>query len=352
VPPLVIRTTGIEDYLDETGQAFIKALIMGEASAGKTRSASFWPKPFFADCEQGRMAIADRKVPYVEIATSDQMFALTDMLKRECMKPYDKRAYQTLVIDTLDAFQRKVIAERLAAERKEALSGWADWGYLDAKMTMLVERLLNLPMNIVVNLHIKERGGNDDDGPTRKEPKLKGDIRDQIANEFDLVGHMSTYWVAEQGERKLKRGIKWAPEPTFPILKDRSGQLPPFTPVVFGPEDYTGLLDAFRAGVDKLEASEEVGRSRWILLPSRSRRTWSAARWSPRPRSCPGPPPRERRRRRPLPRRRRHRSPPSVALIPRQNPRARQLEGSCRRQRTLPHVRRPSRAWNRPSAAP
>ncbi len=224
-----------------------------------TRSASFWPKPFFADCEQGRMSIADRKVPYVEIDGTEKMWAVLDMLRRECMKPYDKRAYQTLVIDTIDSFQRKVIAERLAAERKDSLSGWADWGYLDAKMTMLVERMLNLPMNIVVNLHIKEKGGGDDDGPTRKEPKLKGDIRDQISNEFDLVGHMSTYWVAENGERTLKRGIKWAPEPTFPILKDRSGQLPPFTPVTFTESDYTGLLDAFRGGLADLTPGEEVG---------------------------------------------------------------------------------------------
>ena len=47
---LQIKTTGIEDYLDESGQAFIKALVMGQASAGKTRSASFWPKQAYAPC--------------------------------------------------------------------------------------------------------------------------------------------------------------------------------------------------------------------------------------------------------------------------------------------------------------
>lgn len=254
---LTIRLTGLEDYLQD-GEAYIKALVMGEASAGKTRSASFWPRPIFADCEKGRMSIADRGVPYVEVGTTDEMFALLDMVQRECMKPYAQRKYQTFVLDTLDAFQRKVIAERLRTERKESMSGWQDWGYLDAKMTMLVERLLNLPMNIVVNLHIKS-SKDGDDGPLVNFPKLKGDLRDQIANEFDLVGHMATYWMAENGTRVLKRGIKWSPEPTFPILKDRSGRLPAFTEVNFTEHDYTGLLDAFTSGLEDLDASVDVG---------------------------------------------------------------------------------------------
>lgn len=254
---LQIKTTGLEDYLHD-GEAYIKALIMGEASAGKTRSASFWPRPIFADCEKGRMSIADRKVPYVEIATSDQMFGLLDMLQRQCLKPYEQRQFQTFVLDTLDAFQRKVIAERLRTERKESMSGWQDWGYLDAKMTMLVERLMNLPMNIVVNLHIKS-SKDGDDGPLISTPKLKGDLREQIANDFDLVGHMATYWMAEDGKRVLKRGIKWSPEPSFPILKDRSGRLPVFTDVTFTEADYTGLRGHFTSGLEQLEASTDVG---------------------------------------------------------------------------------------------
>jgi len=43
--PLIIRTTGVEEFLDAAGEAHVKALILGAPSAGKTRSASFWPKP-------------------------------------------------------------------------------------------------------------------------------------------------------------------------------------------------------------------------------------------------------------------------------------------------------------------
>lgn len=253
---LVIKTTGIEDYLDG-GEPNVKALILGAPSAGKTRSASFWPKPIFADCEKGRMSIADRKMPYAEIGSTADMDALLAMLKAECRKPVAQRKYQTLVIDTVDAYQRLVIAERLEAERKEALSGWGDWGYLDGKMTQFVAKLHALPMNIVVNVHIKDNStGEGDSKVTVTGVKLKGDFKDQIAAEFDLVGHMGTYWEAEGGERVLKRGIQWWPDPILPILKDRSGQLPKWTPVTFSDDDYANLFATLISHLDNLGQSE------------------------------------------------------------------------------------------------
>src|SRR5664279_3522204 len=108
-------------------------------------------------------------------------------------------------------------------------------------MTQLVARLFGLSMNVVVNLHIKETkvGGSDDGdgGILVKGPKLKGDLKDQIASEFDLVGFMETGWEAIDGKRELARYIQWQPTPDKPILKDRSGQLPARTSVDFTPED-------------------------------------------------------------------------------------------------------------------
>ena len=249
---LIIKTTGVEDYLDG-GNAFVKALVMGPPSAGKTRSASFWPKPIFADCEKGRMSIADRAVPYAEIITVADMDKLLEILEHECKKPVRDRRYQTLVIDTVDAYQRIVIQSRLDAEKKEALSGWGDWGYLDAKMTQFIAKLHKLPMNIVVNVHIKDHTeGEGDAKSVTTGVKLKGDLKDQIAAEFDLVGLMGTYWEAEGGERVLKRGIQWHSEPTKPVLKDRSGQLPKWTPVTFSVDDFDSIFTTLISHLDNL----------------------------------------------------------------------------------------------------
>lgn len=255
---LIIRTTGFSDYLEKAGGAYVKALIMGLPDAGKTRSASFWPNPIFADCEKGRMSIADRGVPYAEITSSADMEALLDMLRRECLKPPTERKYQTLVIDTLDSYQRIVIQERLRAERREMLSGWADWGYIDAKMSAFVERMLALPMNIVVNLHVKD---GQDDEILVKLPKLKGDIKDQISAEFDLVGIMETGYEAIDGERVKVRQIRWHSEPRYPLLKDRSGRLPRFTEVDFTPGDYDRIFQSIISpAMDDMPESTEVER--------------------------------------------------------------------------------------------
>ena len=259
---LTVMTTGIADYLDE-GSGRIKCLILGPSGAGNTRSAGAgWPKPLLADCEEGRMSVADQHIPYAAIKTTADMKALLDLAEAECKRPKDQQRFQTLIIDTLDAYQRIVITEYLSGVKKAQMSGWQDWGHLDAEMTTLVARLNKISMNVVVNLHVKDTkvgGGDDGEGGILVHgPKLKGDLKDQIASEFDLVGFMETGWVAVNGKRELARYIQWEPTPDKPILKDRSGQLPARTPVDFTSEDYEGLLRPLQEAQAKLSAGTVV----------------------------------------------------------------------------------------------
>lgn len=252
---IAIRTTGLEDYLDE-GNARVKALILGKPKVGKTRSASFWPSPIFLDADEGRMSIADRQLPYVTVKNSQDVIDFLDYLRRDAAQGA-KRKHETVVIDTFDTLQRIIILERLTQTGNAGLSGWEDWGWLDAKMQAIMTRLLNLDMNVVVNVHIQTKQEGDD-GPVFSEPKLKGDIRNSIAGDFDLVGHMGTYWEAVEGERVMKRAIWWSPQPGFEILGDRSGTFPAMTEVNFNEGDYTQLFDPMRAKVAELKASEDV----------------------------------------------------------------------------------------------
>ena len=253
---ITIKTTGLDDYLDG-GKGRIKALILGEPGVGKTRSASFWPAPILADCEQGRMSVADRSIPYVQIDKAADMHALLDELDRESKKPESMRKYKTLIIDTIDAYQRVVTQERLIQENKDEFSGWGDWGYLEAAMNSLVARLHKLDMNIVMNCHVKTvQTGKD--APAMYVPKLKGDFQSQISGDFDWVGHMQQRQIGVDGQRETQRYIRWKPDNRTAVIKDRSGRLPAETLVNFDDNDYLNLFVPIAQYLDSLREGETI----------------------------------------------------------------------------------------------
>lgn len=269
---LTIKTAGFEEYLDPSGGAWIKALVLGQHGCGKTRSSAFWPDPIIADCERGLMSVSDLGTPYAHITSSSDMDALLEVLRKDSMQAPEKRKYRTFVLDTVDSYQRTLVSERLKSERKESMSGWADWGWLNGKMAQLIEKLLNLPINVVVNMHVKDE--KDEDGESSilvKKSALKGESGDTIYRDFDLIGLMETSYTAEDGERVLHRQIRWHSEPKFPMLRDRSGRLPRFTDVDFTTEDYSRIFNAITAGVDNLPETttlEEIGTEDEAVQPA------------------------------------------------------------------------------------
>ena len=254
---LKIQTTGIEQYAPG-GQAVLKTMFIGGPGAGKTRLSSYWPKPIYADCEGGLSSIADRKMPFVTIKNSQDMLDLLAFLKMECRRPYQDRQYQTVVIDTLDAFQRKVKDEWLQANPgSQSFRGFDAWGYLDAKMQMLLTRLLNLDMHVIVAVHYKDKTikeGTGENATERQELmlQLSGEVKDNVFNDFDLVGWLGKYYEAVDGQRVEKRGLTFKSTPEKPFLKDRLHVTPPWMEVTFSDDDYGNLFAAFTSRLDDL----------------------------------------------------------------------------------------------------
>jgi hypothetical protein len=258
---LLIQTTGLEDYAPG-GNARVKVLVIGGPGAGKTRWASYFPDPLYADCEGGLASVADRRVPYATVNNSDDMLDFLAYLKQECQQPAAQRKYQTVVIDTLDAFQRKVKNEWMEKEKKQVFTGWDAWGYMNSKMQLLMTRLLNLDLNVVVLVHFKDKTTEDDNTGKRTHSTqllLQGEISETAFNDFDLVAFMGTYFAAVDGERVQCRGLKFKPTPEFPFLKDRLHVVPDWLEVNFDPGDYTRLFDAIQARVEDMPAGEVVG---------------------------------------------------------------------------------------------
>lgn len=250
---LVVRTTGIEDYLDG-GQGRIKALIMGSPGSGKTRSSSYWPKPLLADCEEGRMSVADRRIPYAAIRTPQDMKALLDLAEAEAKRPKEQRRFETLIIDTLDAYQRTVIQRYLAKQKRTEMSGWEDWSYLDSRMNNLIGRLMLLPMNIIVLVHTKDTQIAQQD---RTMIRLQGAMKEQLPADFDFVGLFDNEFDLVDGKRGMKRSILWEPTPMADWLKARGGGLTS-TPVVFAQSDFDAIRDGIRKALEGIKGGEVV----------------------------------------------------------------------------------------------
>lgn len=262
---LEIKTTGIEQYLPG-GEANMKLLVVGGPGVGKTRWSSYWPSPIYGNVEAGLASVADRTVPYVDVNGSQDMLDFLKYLANECKKPKVDRRFGTAVIDTIDAFQRKVKDEWLQANPSYAsFSGYDAWGYLDAKMQMLMTRLLNLDMNVIVLCHYKDKIVTEGRGEGRTEThqlmlQLQGDIKDSAFNDFDLVGWMDTFWKPGEDSKRIEaRGITFKPTPDKPFLKDRLHVTPEWLEVEFADSDYTNLFERFMSRVDDLKAGETIG---------------------------------------------------------------------------------------------
>lgn len=260
---IVIKTAGFEDLLN-SGDYYLKALIIGENGVGKTPFAAQWPKPLFALCENGHMSLAQSGTAYADIKSSADMEAVLRHARVESMKPIASRSVQTLVIDTVDSYQKILIQERLKETGQQGLSGWADWGWLEGKMGSLTEAIKRLPMNVVVLMHtrdVHEQVGDKDDEVTRivQRARMKGDVKDSIYDNFPLIGLIESTYAAEKGKRSLARTARWQPDPKHPILRDQSTRLPATTKVSFTQDDYQQIFDAISGGLDSLPASAVVG---------------------------------------------------------------------------------------------
>lgn len=267
---LVISEVGLEDYAPG-GKARLKVLITGGPAVGKSLWSSFFPRPFYADCEKGlasvARSIAKRKVKIgkAEINGSKDMIDLLAFLKEECRKPDDRRTYDTIVIDTIDSFQRKVQDEWIQANpHAKGFTGYDAWNYLDDKMKILMTRVMNLDMNVIVLVHSKENETVEGSGQNQVKKLrygflLQGQSKDNLTIDFDLVGRMGTYFDVVDGERVEKRGLTFRPTETMPFLKDRMNITPPWIPVNFHESDYTDLMALITEGMEGIPDSVDVG---------------------------------------------------------------------------------------------
>lgn len=220
-----IEMTGIEDR-----QGPWKVAVCGFAGAGKTMFGSTARQPlfvFFGDNPRLK-SVATRGVPHVKLSNElgvdgtltasvqDQLHALVMHLS---LQEHD---YDTLIIDTGDELFHQMKQARTIKNGGEFKIG--DWGWIGDAYREVVMGLIDLPMNVIVNYHIKTAG--DDEGSSYRELALQGAAKDEAPSWFDIVGALDTYTVTtEEGEDVTRRALIVQSSRLYPWVKDHSYSL-------------------------------------------------------------------------------------------------------------------------------
>jgi AAA domain len=244
--PPVVREVGAQDWASGTAQ--IKILLIAEKDSGKTRWASAYPRPVYLATESTVGAsIATRKIEYengigrphvIDIDSTeglvDAITWLDGLTKPPRRKSGERKRYETVILDTVDGLSRMTKDEWTRLEGAGVFTGRDAWSYLEAKMFIILQRLMALDMNVIILCHVKDFEidiTNASTGKTEKEtrfgPNLQGQTKDNLFNDFDLVGRIETAPMMADGERVFTRGITFDKTVQYPWLTDHFNLTPP-----------------------------------------------------------------------------------------------------------------------------
>jgi AAA domain len=250
---LKIQRTGASDY-----NRHIKLLVCGDPGSGKTLLSSTFPNPIIASAEEGLMSIADRNIPFVKVDAWADLIALKNILKQDKEVREEQLGFpvETVVIDTIDEAQDVLIREYLLKQKKSALQGWDDYGYIKDQTNGMIAAFRNLDMNVVFTCHLKET--SDDTQKVWLKPAIVGGAGDTLGGKVDLALVLDSQMVSEMQNKELvtvdRRVLITRRSQRLPFVKDRSGKLPAEFVVNFD-DDYQRIHDLVYANVGSLTES-------------------------------------------------------------------------------------------------
>ncbi len=237
--PFTIGLTGSEDYSKTINQA-----VCGFAGSGKTIFASTAPAPFYVVFKEKPqiMSIADRYMPIAKVLTQynlDKTKVITPvwdvLLKLVQWLESDKGSgFETIVIDTGDELFKAMKATRKVMNMGKFPIG--DWDWIAESYRGIMARILDMDKNVIVNFHLKNTQAGED-GEIVRELALQGQVKDEAAEWFDLVGVLDSWEEATDSGKVTRRGMLTKSTPTYPFVKDHSGKLPKVFPIS---DDFVG----------------------------------------------------------------------------------------------------------------
>jgi hypothetical protein len=282
-----LKLEDVPERYATAGSQSLKLMIAGPPGVGKTLFASTFPNVCYADAEGRLLSVRKRKVKAVTITS----IAVLDELRAALVQSPEVREkvlgapVDTIVLDTVDEIARLIIKERLKAEKRETMA-MADWGYLGDTLRAMLRGFRNLPMNVLMNVHLKA-SEDSETGRVFWKPAIQGSVGDEIAAYVDesLLMVARPMNDPKTGERVISRHLQTYPDPSHDWVKDHSGTLPQEFPVDFQ-TDYQRLSQLIFGDVPAAQASQS---SPATSAPAPAAKA-VAAKPSPPPAQPPTPP--------------------------------------------------------------
>lgn len=227
---------------------FIRMLVAGHESASMARFYLTAPNVLVASSGAPQVPLAASGAKSVTVRGEEDLFALKQALVGTAEEREQRLGFQvdTLVIDSLDEFQRLMLVKRLEKERRsETVS--EDWSWISNRLNRIFAGITELDLNIIVISHLANVHES-----TAIKPNIQGAFVTQIHKFLDYALLLDAYeYVNESPEvvvnsttedeleleiadpREAGRTLVTVPTPNAPWVHDDTGTLDRFMELTF-----------------------------------------------------------------------------------------------------------------------
>lgn len=208
----------------------VKALVYGQAGAGKTTLSASMPHPVILSAEGGLLSIAGANVPYLEISTMADLWEAYEWLTEG-----GGTEYQSVVLDSIS----EIAEVCLNSEKKTNKDPRAAYGAMQEQMADIIRAFRDLPGRHVL-MTAKVEKTQDEMGRVLYSPSMPGNKTGQsLPYFFDLVLALR---VEKDAEGVSQRALLCDSDGLW-LAKDRSGKLDAWEPA-----DFSAIIEKIGGG--------------------------------------------------------------------------------------------------------
>ena len=208
----------------------VKALVYGQAGAGKTTLSASMPHPVILSAEGGLLSIKDSGIPYLEISTMADLWEAYEWLTEG-----GGTEYESVVLDSIS----EIAEVCLNSEKKNNKDPRAAYGAMAEQMADIIRAFRDLP-NKHVLMTAKVEKTQDEMGRVLYSPSMPGNKTGQsLPYFFDLVLALR---VEKDAEGVSQRALLCDSDGLW-LAKDRSGKLDAWEPA-----DFSAIIEKIGGG--------------------------------------------------------------------------------------------------------